>query len=157
MSFKKLAFAAVVLAIVAFIIDALFYGFLMNDFFTNEGMLDQPRFGWLITAYFFFAFPFVHLYVKAHEEGTKFASGIKFGLVVAILVAVTRAVFMLALQETVHPNEVIVDLIYNFVTIALWGVIAAYMTGLPFETTSRGPGKATGGGATPPPPTGGAD
>lgn len=155
MTFQKLAIAAVVLAIAAFIVDSLFYGFLMKDFFTNEGMLDSPRMGWLITAYFLFAFPFVHLYVKGHEGGSKLTAGIQYGLIVAILVSATMSVFALALEETVHTNELIANLIYNFVTLSLWGVLTAYLTGLPSMVTDRGPGKTTGGSATPPPPTGG--
>jgi hypothetical protein len=155
MSFQKLAIAAVVVVVVSFILDYLFYGIIMSDFFSDDGtMLEMPRFGWLITGYFFFAFPFVYFYERAHSAGSKVSSGAKYGVIVALMVGVYINLTKYALDNTPHMNEVIVDAIYTIVLYAILGIIVAYLTGLPDD---RGPGKGTSGGAVPPPPSGGGE
>ena len=156
MSFQKLSVAVIVVAVVAFLLDYLFYGIIMGGDMTAEGMREEPNFVWMIISYFIFAIPFVYLYSRAFDgHSSKVMSGLKFGLVVSVLTFIFWNAQWMGLFENMTTSQMVVDDIYKLIYGAIIGIVTAYMTGLPTEYTDRGPGKETGSGATPPPPTGG--
>lgn len=147
MPFQKIAIAAVVVAVAAFLIDYLFYGILMADMFTGADMRDPPLFGAMIVGYFFLAFPFVHFYSRSYGSGTKISEGAKYGATIALAIFVFTAILMYSLEPDLTMSMTITEIIYRIVLCAILGIIVALILGVPDD---RGPGK-------PPPGGGGSD
>ena len=153
MNFGKLIPAALAVAVFIFLVDYLFYGVLMTEFFTPiAGQLESPRFLYLIIANLIFGFFFVHFYLCCHGGSSKVAEGFKHGAFMALFVFGVMNFFMYSLYDFAPLSEYLIDLVYRIIQCGIAGIIVAYITGLPDDGDREGV-KNTGGAAAPPPPT----
>ncbi len=147
MDLKKLILGAVAVTAFIFVIDYLFYGIIMSDFFTvEENQREMPLFLLLIVGIFFFAFPFVHFYPKVAGNTSKASEGFKYGAIIALMVFVPMAFIMHGVYDwNGSTTEMVVDSIFRIVQIGICGIIVAYIYNIPSGIGGR-PGKTGGGG-----------
>ena len=151
MNFGKIIPSALAVAVFVFLLDWLFYGILMKDFFTpGAGALETPRFLWLFIAMLIFGFFFTHYYLTSFGGGSKVAEGFKHGAFMGLLVFGTMNFIMYSLMDRAVLSESFVDIIYRVVQCGIAGIIVAYITGLPGDREGVKP--KTGGAVPPPPP-----
>jgi hypothetical protein len=128
MNFQRIAMAAVAAWVAAMAVGFLVNDFLLSEFYSANQAAIRPEaelnarlpygFGFLLVGYFAFAY----VYAKGYEAGSGVMEGIRFGVLVAILVSC----FGLIWQWVVFPIDAtmaavsIVDAIFEY---AVYGAI----------------------------------
>ena len=128
MNFQRIAMAAVAAWIAAMAVGFLVNDFLLSEFYSANQAAIRPEadlnarlpygFVFLLVGYFAFAY----VYAKGYEAGSGVMEGIRFGVLVAILVSC----FGLIWQWVVFPIDgtmaavIIVDAVFEY---ALYGAI----------------------------------
>ena len=147
MSTKKLLVGTLIAFVFIFLLDYLWYGVLMNDFFTRVPEVDRemPLFPWLILGTLIMAYAFCRLYLKGRtSDATVNAQGIQHGILVVLLVFVPMALIRYGVQSHAALSEYLIDLVFRVVQFIVLGIIIANYFGQ-IETRER-PGKGAGGG-----------
>ena len=130
---QKLAIGTLIAFIFIFLLDYLWYGVLMSDFFTRIPGADraQPEFLWLILGTLSMAYAFCYIYYKGREkEKPVVAQGVRYGFVVCLLLFVPMAFIRYGVQQHAPLSEYLIDLVYRFIQIIVLGIIIAKVIGL---------------------------
>ena len=129
----KLVISTVVVAVIMFVTDWLWYTQLMVNYFTPmpNARPEHPDFMWLILGVLIFSFAFVYIYSKGVGTGTPFGEGARYGFWVALLAWVSMGFAWYGLTSTAPLTEYLVDMVYRLVQMVVMGVVAAYLTGMP--------------------------
>jgi len=133
MNATKLLICTVVGTVVMFLLDYLFYGILMRDFFSQCCMNEWPNWPYLILGMLIFIFMFCMMYPKGVEGSNKTQQGLRYGIMVAILVFVPMGFIWFSLFPTETCggiSEYLVDMVFRVVQMAVIGVIVAHLSGV---------------------------
>jgi hypothetical protein len=145
MSTQKLLVGTLITLVYIFILDYLWYGILMSDYFISMPGVDRdmPLFPWLILGMLIMSYAFCAIYLKGREKNKPLVSqGINYGLLVLLLMFVPMAFIRYAVVEYAPLSEYLVDLAYRVVQILVLGIIVAKYFGL----EGARPGKVDDGG-----------
>ena len=147
MSTQKLLVGTLIAFVFIFALDYLWYGVLMNDFFTDAGSSrEMPLFPWIILGTLIMAYAFCRLYLKGRNNETSVTSqGIQHGILVLLLVFVPMALIRYAVHSHAPLSEYLIDLVFRVVQFIVLGIIIAKYFG-PIEMTRERPGTGQGGG-----------
>lgn len=147
MNTTKLVICTLVGAVYCLLIDYVFYGLLMGGTGDESAM---PNFVWMIVGYVIFALMFCLIYAKGVEAGSPTQQGLRYGILVGFLTAVSLG-FILhgvsaggGMEEWSNLGDVLRDSAYEVVKLGILGIIIAHLSGL-----SSGSDR----GKTSPPPT----
>ena len=151
MNSTKLAICTLVATVYIFILDYVFYGILMSDFFMECCMRDgMPDMLWLVIGTLVMAFMFCMMYPKGVEGSNKTQQGLRYGIMIAILIFVSVNFIMYGVNDPAQCGELttyLVDMIWRIVQFAVLGVIVAHVSGV---TAKEGRGKDDPKPITPP-------
>lgn len=147
MNTTKLVICTLVGAVYCLLIDYVYYGMLMGGAGDESAM---PNFIWMIVGYVIFALMFCLIYAKGVEGGNPTQQGLRYGILVGFLTAVSLG-FILhgvsaggGMEEWSNLGDVLRDSAYEVVKLGILGIVIAHLSGLS-ATTERG--------KTSPPPT----
>jgi hypothetical protein len=161
MNATKLLICTIVGAIYMYLVDFLWYVFV-----TGEGMnadTPQPHHLAMILGYLIFAALFSTIYAKGVERGSPTQQGLRFGVMIGLLVALPYALLMYGISPTAPEydlwsdlGEVLRDGAYEVVKVVILGVIVAHLSGVRTNSDRSndidGRGDIGGGGGTEPRP-----
>lgn len=137
MNTTKLAICTLVGTIYIFLMEYLWYGMLGNGGGTEDAM---PAFHWMIIGYLLIALAFCMIYGKGVEAGSATQQGMKFGLLVGLMV-VGGNFMWLSLAESfpcmgMDMTKAIKDSVFGLVEYGLLGIIVAHLSGLSKQSES---------------------
>ena len=144
MKTQHLLAAAAAFALV-FVMDYLWYGMLMKDFFTPmPNQREMPDFAWLVPGVLLYCLGLVNFYDKGYRANENYMSySINFGIWVTVLVWLSMAlIWHGVLSESGSLTEMIVDIVFRLVQT----VLVALVIGKVLGKGGRGPGDGSGGG-----------
>ena len=158
MNTTKLIICTLVGTVYLFLIEYLWYAQLGNGGGEGDAM---PALHWMVLGYLLMALGFCLIYAKGVESGSATQQGLRFGLLVAVMLVGTNFMW-LSLTDSfpcmgVDLMSTIKNSVFVFVEMGILGIIVAHLSGLSgAPSTSRGD---TGGtkdksDPEPPPPTG---
>ena len=135
--------AAAAAFVLIFIMDWLWYGMLMKDFFSPmAGMRDEPDFMWLVPGTLIYCLGLVYFYDKGFGAKDQYMPySIRFGLWATLLVWVSMGLIWMGLLTEPHLNETLIDIVFRLVQTVLAGLIIGKVLG----KGGRGPGGDGGG------------
>lgn len=142
---KKLLIGTLIAFLFIFILDYLWYGLLMGDFFTRVPGVDRdmPLFPFLILGTLIMAYAFCALYVKGFDVNKPLVSqGISHGVLVCLLMFIPIGMIVYGVQEHAPLSEYLVDIVFRIVQFVVLGIIVAKFFGVDPER----PGQTEGGG-----------
>ncbi len=141
---EKLVLAVVVAAVFMFLMDWIWYGMLMKDYFSvMPGAKPMPDMMWLILGIVIFSFAFVSIYAKGVSGGTPVGEGARYGLWITLLVFVPMGFIYYSMLTYAPLTEYLVDMVYRAIQLVIMGILVAYVTGLP-ATRNDGKGSTSG-------------
>ncbi|MEL6987361.1 MAG: hypothetical protein AAGK97_05975 [Bacteroidota bacterium] len=143
MNLSRILIATLIAALFTFATDYLFYGILMSDQYTGSVFLETPRFVWMIVGYFIFGYAFAHIYVRGLEEKPVVPQGVRYGVLVALLVFVFGNLMSYSTMNIANMNQILTDSAYRIVQMVILGVTVASFIG----GNAGRPGMSSGGGA----------
>ena len=150
MNTGKFLIASVASAVFVFLLDFLWYGMLMANYFTRSaGDREEPMLLWIFAGILVFSLAFCHIYIKIVERprGIKATDltrrGASYGLAVSVLVFVSMAFVMYGVRDGIPFSEFAVDAIFRVVQITVLGVIVAHIIG---AISARNGDKGSGDG-----------
>ncbi|QQS29112.1 MAG: DUF2177 family protein [Sphingobacteriales bacterium] len=124
----KFLLAVVSVLVFVFIVDSVFYGFLMKDFFANVPCQNpEPDMIYLIIGLIIYSFAFTYLFSKSGFGGSKIESGAMFGAVVGLMSGIGLNLIWLATTEGFTITMALVDGVYRVVVLAAAGIVASYV------------------------------
>jgi hypothetical protein len=132
-----------------FLYDWLLYGILLKDTFMRVEGYDRemPDMMYLIIGMFVFMAGFTYIYGKGVDNvGSKVQQGIRFGIVIALMVGLGVGLILYSTQEPRPLSDYLIDTVVHIVRFSLAGVIIAYVTGVPGADNDRGKEGGGGGG-----------
>lgn len=145
MSTQKLLIGTLIAFAFIFVLDYVWYGMLMSDYFTSPaGMRDMPLFPYLILGTLVMAYAFCAIYLKGREKNKPVVSqGVSYGILISLLMFVPMALIRYAVASHAPISEYLVDLIFRIVQMIILGIIIAKFFGL---DGARPGGRDDGGG-----------
>lgn len=123
----KFLLAALAVMVFVFVVDSVFYGFLMKDYFASPCMVEEPDWVYLIIGQLFFSLGFTYLYTKSSFVGSKVESGATFGIAVGIMVGIGLNLIFLATSDGFTLTQALIDGVYRVAVLAGAGIVAAYL------------------------------
>lgn len=161
MNTTKLIICTLVSFVFIFLTEYLWYG-MMGNGGGPEGMM--PIWHWMILGYLLFSLVFCYMYPKGVEGGTAMQEGLKYGILIALLVQVSAGLGWLALPELLAESAAptiggfVKNSAFHIVQMGILGIIIGNLSGV--HGGGEGSRGGTGGTATgdkeapPPPPSG---
>ena len=150
---KKLLLSALVVFLGLFIVDYLWYGLAMQEYYASDNMREDPLWHWLILSYVVFALLFAYMYPKGIEGSNKTGQGARFGATVGLIIYVPFTFMMLSVNLDAQMGVGLVDIVYNVVKLTIFGAIVGNIYGVPgSEPASAAPQEAPPAAEPPPPP-----
>ena len=164
MNTTKLIICTLVSFVFIFLTEYLWYGMLGN----GGGSEDMwPIWHWMIIGYLLFSLVFCYMYPKGVEGGAASQEGLKYGILIALLVQVSAGLGWLALPELLVESAqptiggFVKNSAFHIVQMGILGVVVAYLSGVHSgpDGVRGGTGSSghTGGRDAPPPPPTGAE
>lgn len=133
MKTSKLIVGTLVITILMFLMDWLFYGIIWPSISGTENpdfMREAPLFMWLVIGMLIFSFMFTYMYPKGIEGGNSVGQGVKYGVLVAFLVFVPMALIRYSLEDFAPLQDWIIDAVYRIVQLGVIGAILALIVGI---------------------------
>ena len=140
---KKLLIGTLIAFVFIFMLDYLWYGLLMGDFFTRVSGVDRemPLFPFLILGTLIMAYAFCALYVKGFDNNKSLVSqGINHGILVCLLMFIPLGLIVYGVQEQAPLSEYLVDMVFRIIQFVVLGIIIAKFFGVNPERPGRTPG-----------------
>lgn len=136
--------AAAAAFVLVFLMDYLWYGMLMRDFYTpmpNER--EMPDFAWLAPGVLLYCLGLVYFYDKGFGVKDQYSSySVKFGIWVTVMIWLSMALIWHGiLTDTGTMTELLVDVLFRLVQT----ILVALVIGKVLGKGGRGPGDGSGG------------
>ncbi len=131
MDAKKILMAFLVALILMFAISTLWYMVIMKGFYTdNFGEIQKADFDmvWIIVGYVFYALLLAYIYPKGYQGGGPMKEGLKFGLLMGLLIAVPMGFVNQGVWK-ITLNGTIIEMIYQIVEKTIAGVAIGLIYG----------------------------
>ena len=123
----KFLLAALAVFVFVFVVDSIFYGVLMKDYFSSPCMLPEPDFVYLIIGQIIISLSFTYLLTKSNFGGSKIESGAMFGVAVGVMMGLGLNLIFLATSDGFTMTQALVDGFYRIAVLAGAGILANYV------------------------------
>jgi uncharacterized BrkB/YihY/UPF0761 family membrane protein len=128
---RKFLIAVVVIFVLSMVIGLVNHGMVLNDEYQATGLFRpeaeaEAYFTWMLLAHIVMAFAFVWIYVRGREDRPWISQGIRFGIIVALLMVVP----VYLIYYTVQPMPALLVLrqvVYDTIGLVLMGLAAAFL------------------------------
>lgn len=117
--------------LIIFALDFIWYGNLMSNFYPSDGMRASPIWLYLSLGYLIFSLLFSYIYPKAVEGSNKTIQGLRFGILIGLLIGLPFAFIEHSLSLAPVLEIGLVDAIYLAVKFGIAGVVVANIYGIP--------------------------
>ena len=117
--------------LILFVLDFVWYGNLMSNFYPTDGMRASPIWLYLSVGYLIFSLLFSYIYPKGVEGSNKTVQGLRFGILIGLLVGLPFAFIEHSLSLTPVLDIGMVDAFYMAVKFGIAGVVVANIYGIP--------------------------
>lgn len=142
MSTAKLITSTLVVSIVLFLLNFIWYMFLFPDAMMPEGLgKEPPDYMWLVIGTLILGFLFSYIYPMMAGDGGKVPEGLKYGVLMGLIISLPSALMGYATWEVATLGEWITDTFRALIIFALAGVALAFVSGIPDGIPDRGPGR----------------
>jgi hypothetical protein len=128
---KKFVIAVVVIFVLSMVIGLVNHGMVLNDEYQATGLFRpeaeaEAYFMWMLLAHIVMSFAFVWIYVRGREDRPWVSQGLRFGVVIALLVAVPVYLIYYAVQPM--PSLLVLrQVIYDTIGLLVMGLAVAFM------------------------------
>lgn len=102
---------------------------------------DPPDFMWLVIGTLILGFLFSFIYPMMAGDGGKVAEGLKYGILIGLIISLPSALMGYATWEVATLGEWITDVFGALIIFAVAGVGLAFVSGIPDGIPDRGPGR----------------
>ena len=117
--------------LILFALDFVWYGYLMSNFYPTDGMRASPIWLYLSVGYLIFSLLFSYMYPKGVEGSNKTVQGLRFGILIGLLIGLPFAFIEHSLSLTPVLDIGMVDAFYMAVKFGIAGVVVANIYGIP--------------------------
>ena len=117
--------------LILFVLDFVWYGNLMSNFYPTDGMRASPIWLYLSVGYLIFSLLFSYIYPKGVEGSNKTIQGLRFGILIGLLIGLPVAFIEHSLSLAPVLEIGLVDAIYLAVKFGIAGVVVANIYGMP--------------------------
>jgi len=128
---KKLLLSTIATFVVLFILDFIWYGNLMVGYYPSENMREMPDWPYLSIGYIIFGLLFSYIYPKGVEGTNKTMQGLRFGILIGLLIGLPLAFIEHSLSLTPVLSIGLVDTSYSAIKFGIAGMAVANIYGLP--------------------------
>jgi hypothetical protein len=137
MSSKKILVAGLLGAVIAFILGAFFYGFILNDFFSEHAgsatgvtkANDDFLWGYMVIGHLAWGYLFAIIYSR-WANISNFRDGATIGVVLGLLIGITFDAISLGSTNVLSLVAAIVDVIVMIVNSAVIGGVVGWYLGM---------------------------
>lgn len=147
MKLGKIAISAVVIAVVMFLTDWLWFAMLMKDSMTpipNER--PEYLYVWMLLGMLIFGFAFSYIFNMGRGSGSAVSEGARFGFWATLFAWVPMGFVWYGLTSATPLQEYLTNDVFRLVQMVILGIIAGYMTGMGHRGEVIQSGKGTTGG-----------
>ncbi len=142
MSTAKLITSTLVVSIVLFLLNFVWYMFLFPDAMMPEGLVKEPPdYMWSVIATLILGFLFSFIYPMMVGDGGKVTEGLKYGILMGLIISLPSALMGYATWEVTTLDVWIIDAFGALIIFAIAGVALAFVSGIPDGIPDRGPGR----------------
>ncbi len=131
MDTKKFLMAFLVALILMSAISTLWYMVIMEGFYAeNFGEIQRTDFNmvWIIVGYVFYALLLAYIYPKGYQGGGPMNEGLKFGLLMGLLIAVPMGFVNLGVWKITLTGSII-EMIYQIIEKSIAGLAIGLIYG----------------------------
>ena len=142
MNTTKLFVSSIVVALVIFLLNFIWYMYLFPGSMMAEGISkDPPDYMWLLIGHLVLGFLFTLIYPMMVGSESKVSEGLKYGTLIGLIVFLPAAFIGYATMDLGGMGVWIIDAIGNVVKFVIAGIVLAFVSGIPGGIPDRGPGK----------------
>ena len=142
MNTTKLIISTIVVSIILFLLNFVWYMYIFPDAMMPEGVAKDPvDYTWLMIGTLVLGFLFSLIYPMMAGEGTKITEGLKYGVLMGLIIFLPAALLGYATWEMGTLGVWITDVVGNLIKFAIAGIALAYVSGIPDDIPDRGPGR----------------
>ncbi len=128
---RKFFIAVVAIFVLSMVIGLVNHGMVLNDEYQATGLFRpeaeaEAYFMWMLLAHIIMSFAFVWIYVRGREDRPWISQGIRFGVVIALLMAVPVYLIYYAVQP-MPALLVLRQVTYDSIGLVLMGLLVAFL------------------------------
>ena len=128
---NKLLLSTLSTFLILFVLDYIWYGYLMSNFYPSDGMRASPIWLYLSVGYLIFSLLFSYMYPKGVEGSNKTVQGLRFGILVGLIIGLPFAFIEHSLLLIPVLDIGLVDTFYMAVKYGIAGLVVANIYGTP--------------------------
>lgn len=129
MNSKKLILSTIVIFIMFFSMDFLFYTFLFPEEYLSNAVRAQPLIQWVIMGLLIASFMFSYLFVKLAKGQNKVQEGLKYGFALGIFMYMPLFLIFYATRDTRPLAAWLTNAAFHIIQFGVFGIVVAYIRG----------------------------
>ena len=131
MKLGKLLTSTVVVTVIMFLTDWLWYGMLMKDSMTPlPNARPEMDFTWMILGMLIYGFAFSYIFAQGRGTGSAVGEGARFGFWATLLAWIPMGFVWYGLVSTMPLSEYLTNDVFRLVQMMIIGIAVAYTMGM---------------------------
>jgi hypothetical protein len=129
MKLGKILISTVVVTVIMFLTDWLWYGMIMKNSSTPiPNARPEMQYTWMIFGMLIYSFAFSYIFSQGRGSGSSVSEGARFGMWATLLAWIPMGFVWYGLTSTMPLSEYLTNDVFRLVQMMVLGIVAAYLT-----------------------------